>query len=273
MPKLIVDKDACTLCGLCAADCPGGIISVSGNSLPAYIPDGEKRCIICGHCQAVCPTDAIKVEDPRLDGRTLGIQKSLLGMELAEEYFRSRRSVRQYKREPVEKEVVLRLMETVRYAPSAMNAHPLHWLIILDPAEVRRLTDLVVDWMEASAKTPSPLNDYFNFSELAGKYRNGRDPVLRGAPHLVVVHARKDIPSAHNDAFISLSHLDLLAPSFGLGTCWAGVFQIAAMNWKPLEEALNLPEGHKPIYAMMLGKPAVKYARAPKRPAGRITWR
>jgi len=39
-----------------------------------------------------------------------------------------------------------------------------------------------------------------------------KDPICRGAPHLVIAHGRKDNPAGFTDAVIALTHLDLAAP-------------------------------------------------------------
>ena len=65
----------------------------------------------------------------------------------------------------------------------------------------------------------------------------------------------------------------MAAPSFGLGTCWAGFFQFAATFWPPLKEALQLPEDHASFGAMMVGYPKYRYQRLPLRNDAQITWR
>jgi len=56
MNRLIVDRDKCNFCGLCALECPAVIIEVPDpEGLPFWIEGGEERCINCGHCVAVWP--------------------------------------------------------------------------------------------------------------------------------------------------------------------------------------------------------------------------
>ncbi len=50
-----IDKDACTNCGACAAECPVEAISEKGD---VHQIDAD-TCIDCGACESVCPADAI----------------------------------------------------------------------------------------------------------------------------------------------------------------------------------------------------------------------
>jgi len=53
-----IDGGKCDLCGLCVADCPGFVIAIGEEGLPAPAQGAEARCIKCGHCVAVCPSGA-----------------------------------------------------------------------------------------------------------------------------------------------------------------------------------------------------------------------
>jgi len=65
----------------------------------------------------------------------------------------------------------------------------------------------------------------------------------------------------------------LAAPSFGLGTCWAGYFNTAATVWPPMQEALELSEGHAGFGAMMIGHPRYAYHCLPLRDEPEISRR
>jgi ferredoxin len=50
-----IDKDACTNCSACAAECPVEAIHEKGD---VHEIDAD-TCIDCGTCENVCPADAI----------------------------------------------------------------------------------------------------------------------------------------------------------------------------------------------------------------------
>ena len=78
---------------------------------------------------------------------------------------------------------------------------------------------------------------------------------------------------ASNDAIIALTHVDITAPAFGLGTCWAGLVAMASHSHQPLLDFLSLPKGRIPAYAMMLGYPKYAPHQIPQRKPLQITWR
>ncbi|MCK7507961.1 MAG: nitroreductase family protein [Desulfobacterales bacterium] len=68
----------------------------------------------------------------------------------------------------------------------------------------------------------------------------GHDVICRGAPHLLFAHIPESNPIASVDAIIALTHFDLAAPAFGIGTCWAGFVTMAAVSYEPLQKELGL---------------------------------
>jgi len=90
---------------------------------------------------------------------------------------------------------------------------------------------------------------------------------------MIITHASKENRMAPVAATIALAYLELAAPSFGLGACWAGYFNAAAASWPPLQKALTLPEDHISLGAMMVGYPKYNYHRLPPRKEPKIIWR
>ena len=72
---------------------------------------------------------------------------------------------------------------------------------------------------------------------------------------------------------LALSYLELAAPTFGLGTCWAGILQGALKSRTEIRSALGLCEDMPHYYAMMIGYPKTKYYRLPERLPPRIEWK
>lgn len=273
MTELLIDAQTCIRCGECREICPMRVITLPGEGLPRYVDGGEPRCILCGHCESLCPTGAIQIMAPQLDPtRYPEVNHSLAPNQLGD-YLRMRRSIRRFRPEPVERARITEVLDLARYAPTGTNSQRVQWLVIHDTTEVRRLTGLVIDWMRHAAANPSPLNAYFNFDGMIKACERGNDPIGRNAPHLLIAHAHREAVTAKVDAYIALAHLDIIAPAFGLGSCWGGFFQFAIDSWPPLKAALELPEGHEPYYAMLLGTPAVTFRRPPKRNRLSIIWR
>ncbi len=274
MEILMVDHEKCKRDGICIAECPAQIIEFKDkDAFPTIIRGGDEFCINCGHCVAVCPHGAMshaimKPEDcpPLRDEWALGPQQ-------VEHLLRARRSIRNYKKNHVKRDVLTKLIDIARYAPSGHNQQPLNWIVIYDSEEVRHLAGMVIDWMRHLINEKSPLATIFPFDRIVAAWDSGKDRICIGAPHLILAHAHKDDTTAISASTIALTYLDLAAPSFGLGTCWAGYVISAAIFWPPIHKALKLPEENLIYGAMMVGFPKFKYHRLPLRNEARITWR
>lgn len=274
MSLFTVDADKCTGCGACVAECPVKIIAMpEGTKLPALAQGGEDLCINCGHCVSVCPEAALALATMKPDDLPVVDSDKLLSTEEVEHFFRSRRSIRAFKKKEVSDETFQRLIEIARYAPTGHNMQPVEWLVIRDREEVKRLAGLVVDWMKIVIEKQPELAEMMHMSNIVLAWRFGIDVVLRDAPHMIVAHGPLLSPTAHMASIIAMTHLELAAPSLGLGGCWAGFFDAATQNYEPLKEALALPAGNISQCSMMIGYPKYKYHRMPLRNDPKIVWR
>jgi nitroreductase len=243
------------------------------NALPSWVEIGEERCIDCGHCVAVCAPGAAILGSMKPEDCAPIIRGLLPTAEQVEHFLKSRRSIRAYKEKPVPRETLAKLIDIARYAPSGHNSQPLHWLVFEDPAEVKRLAGLVVDWMRVAIKDMSPTAEFLRFDLIIEAWGSGIDRVMRGAPHAIVAHAPADNVFAPQSSPIALTYLELAAYGLGLGACWAGYFQAAASFHPPMQEALQLPEGHISLGAMMIGYPKHRFSRIPLRKEPPVIWR
>jgi nitroreductase len=197
----------------------------------------------------------------------------LPGFEGTVELLKSRRSIRAYKESAVKRETLLTLIDAARYAPSGSNSQPVHWLLIEDKAEIKRLAALVVDWMRVVVKETPELAAPGRFDRIVRAWDDGIDRIFRSAPHLAVAFGLKTHPAAQPACIIALTYLELAACAMGLGTCWAGYFMRAIQSFPPLIRALDLPEDHQVFGAMMLGYAKHHYHRIPLRHGPAIIWR
>jgi nitroreductase/NAD-dependent dihydropyrimidine dehydrogenase PreA subunit len=274
MDLFTVDRRECDLCGLCVADCPGFVVAMSGvDGFPALAQGGEERCIKCGHCVAVCPNGAFHHRLMSAE-QCIEIDNKLLPSPLAVEHFlKSRRSIRVYKDELLDKKALVKLMEIASYAPSGHNVQPVSWIVVSGREKLKLLGDLVAEWMRSAVKENPALDSVMKLSMVADAWSIGVDAITRGAPHIIVAHAPKLYgPLGHEGCLIALSYLELAAHSLRIGACWAGYFEMAAVNYPPLRQALRMPEGNRPYGAMMLGWPKYEYSRIPLRRTPDVKW-
>ena len=267
-----IDAARCRRDGVCAATCPLGLI-VNTPEGPVAVETAAQQCIDCGHCVAVCPTGALSHRSARsADCPPIPVGWKL-SPEIVEPFLKARRSIRAYQKRPVDRETFGRVIDLARYAPSGVNRQPVKWIVVLEREEVRRIAGVAVDWMRGAVRDGFAPAARFGLGRLVAGWDAGRDLICRGAPHLVVAYASQQDPTAAGACLIALSHLEIAALPFGLGTCWAGYVMMAASQSPALRAALDLPADHAVHGALMIGYPMFDYHRIPPRRPADIFWR
>jgi nitroreductase len=206
-------------------------------------------------------------------------------------FIRRRRSVRHFKNKPVPRQDLLRLVEVCRYSPTGGNRQPVHLKIVEDPERIKLLSHHTVDYfMALIAQTEAqmaalraegrPVPDelqalYATISryKLMGLAREaGMDVVLHQAPAVMIFHGPRDAATPKDDCVIAAQSVVLAAMTLGLGTCYIGLFTIAASAHPPLQELLALPTGHKVYSTLVLGYPRLKFLRTVDRKPIPVGW-
>ena len=146
MPLITINKDTCVKDGICSQECPLLCISMDkAEGFPEVRPSREEICILCGHCVAVCPTGSLSHRDVPVE-QSPAIRKELtLSPEQAEQFLRSRRSIRAFKDEPVEREKIQKLLEVARYAPTGSNRQLLQFRVFTDRERIDALAAATVE--------------------------------------------------------------------------------------------------------------------------------
>jgi len=196
--------------------------------------------------------------------------------EQVEQFLKSRRSARVFKNKPVSREIITRLIEDARYAPTGHNLQEVEWLVIDNKKELDLIEELGIDWLKWVIKNLPQVAAASNMEEKLERQQLHNNAFLRGAPVLIVAHASKESSVsflAGVDSANALSYLDLAANSLGLSTCWAGYVYIMANTFPPVKETIALPEDHATFGCMILGYNKFKYYRIPCRKDPRIVWR
>lgn len=266
MLNFSIDQESCIKCGVCAQDCPVKVIEMVEDAYP-HVADGKaEECIRCQHCFAVCPTAALSILglDPK---ESIELKGNLPSPEQMEALVKGRRSVRKYKQENVDRDVLDRLMEITLNAPTGKNNQDLLLTVVDDIGSMNKLraaTYAAIKEQFVGGVVPEGMEFFASIVDLY--YEKGVDILYRGAPHLIVASSPKDGPCPEADCHISLSYFELMAQSMGLGTIWDGFAKwVMTLIAPKLQELIELPEGHIYGYAMAFGNPDVKYFRTVQR--------
>lgn len=261
MSQITIDHSLCRRDGACVAVCPTRILALNAEGFPEEIPDGN--CILCGHCAAVCPHSAF-THAGLPEGAFLPMPSGLElpSPEIMDGFLMSRRSVREFREQPVGRKVMEELLDVARRAPTASNTQKLHWIVVEDRPTLRALAQEVVNGTGPNGALASLLK----------QWEEGYDFVLRGAPTLAVVCAPKEYGFGKEDGAIALTYLELAAEARGLGACWAGYLTRIAATHEPLNRLLAVPEGYFVCGGLMLGKGKYAYRRIPPRKPLSVQW-
>jgi len=262
MTLISIDAAACNGDGLCVRACPLGLLEQkTKGGAPEEIAGAEKLCIRCGHCVAICPTAALAnglmpreefLPAPEARPDAQQVEALLLG----------RRSVRDFRKAPVPRETLERLIEVARRAPTASNSQQVAWVMISDPERLERVRTLTAEWLLNSPRAAV----YGRLVE------QGRDVVLRGGTALAVAYAPEAYLWNDVDCAIALTYMELHAASLDLGVCWGGLVTAAARSNPALYETLGVAEGQRVCGALMLGLPRTRHRLVPPRNPARVTW-
>lgn len=152
----------------------------------------------------------------------------------------TRRSIRDYKAEPVCREQMAKVIECGLYAPNAMNAQT--WAVrVVDAADF-------IDGVTAIAVEQMP-----RLAEQEG-FRN----IFRNAPTVAFIACPEESYSGEYDCGLLSENMMLAAWSMGIGSCCLGsvVPVMTSEAAKPYLERLQLPEGYKLLVGIAFGYPA-----------------
>ncbi|WDP88787.1 MAG: nitroreductase family protein [Desulfobacter sp.] len=272
MTLFSVDQDLCKRDGICAAECPMGIIKWKKEEIPTPAAAAGDLCINCGHCVAVCPHGALSLKNLASEDFLALDKTRALSPGQTEYFFRARRSIRNFKEKPVDKSTLEELIRLASFAPSGHNCQPVHWRILNGQDLVREHAAMVIDWMKLTKKENPELAKLLHLDMIIGAWKFKIDIVTRNAPTLILAQGHEANPMAPPACTIAMTYLDLAAQSFGVGTCWCGYFLRAATVYPPLAEKLGKNDGLLTHAVMMAGYPKFKYHRMPPRNTPKISW-
>jgi len=291
--QILINTATCQGCGSCVEVCKDfGIILEGGKARPSETP--IFGCIACGHCMAICPTGSIRIE-----GRTLS-EKDLFTLREAEHpatytallsMLEKRRSIREFRDIPVEKNLLDQVLDAARTAPMGLPPSDVNVLVLSSRESVRKFSEdfcshlerikwFFSDWFLALARPffgKETTELFKSFARpLAEKYTEsmarGKDFVTYDAPVALYFYGSPYCDPA--DPLIAATYAMLAAESLGLGTCMLGAIHPMIQNGR---SAARFRKRHGIKYPsreglfVIIGHPAVNYTRGIRRTFASVT--
>lgn len=257
-----IDRERCTQCKQCVGDCPSRIIGLDGEGFPSIAPEKETNCLGCEHCLAICPEGALSILGYRPE-ESLLLKGGYPDPQQLETLIKGRRSVRRYRPENLDPELLNKLLDVAWHAPTGVNSRQVRFTVLDDRDKVARLRDEVMAGLlrlDREGALPASKSYYASFIRVWEKRQI--DLIFRDAPHLLIASAPKSASTPKEDCMIALTSFELYAQASGVGTLWNGIASWAIDEMFPdIRRSLGIPDEHLFGYAMLFGKPAVHYAR------------
>ena len=143
-----------------------------------------------------------------------------------------RRSVRIFMADPLDHQIITKLLHNAQMAPSAGNLQARDFIVVTDTAVKKELAN----------------------AALSQKFLEQAPAVIvfcANTPRSSRVYGRRGELYSIQDATASIMVLMLAAHDMGLATCWVGAFDEAEVS-----EILKIPPKIRPVCLLALGHPA-----------------
>lgn len=183
----------------------------------------------------------------------------------------SRKSIRRYKPDPVPDEMIDKILEAARWAPTGENYQPWRFIVIRDPETKNKIGDL------AKLGSGSRMTTWYCLGEMQERFTKIEDPVKRAevlrfmysgevsefarhAPLVIAVigtlmEGSVDVPY---DLSAAVENILIEAHSLGLGACWVHGPVASTRDAKKFKQILDIPTGmgeYKVIAYIAIGFP------------------
>jgi nitroreductase len=160
---------------------------------------------------------------------------------------KGRRSVREFKPDPVDDKDLEKILEAGKSAPSAGNCQPWEFVVVRDGATKQKLVRAALG-QSFVAEAPVVVVACANIPRTSSRY--GR----RGAELYCI-----------QDTAAAVQNILLTAYALGYGTCWIGSF-----DEESAAKAIKAPPGVRPLAIVPIGRPGEKPTPTSRLPLKKI---
>lgn len=237
--KVIINKDLCIGCGLCASDCVAVYIKIENNKAKL----GKVGCINCGHCEAICPKHAITLtgfEDvtEEFETQTRLDPKTLL------QAIKTRRTIRQFTSQNVEEDIICDILEAGRLAPTGGNSQSTGYIVLQEKKDEAEA--LAVNLFKTLTKPAMAFLKNMNIDD---------NFFFKKAPLVIVITGNSV------NASLAAENMAFMAEAHGLGVLYSGFFTMCANHSGKLKKLLGMKRKDKAVTTLVIGYSSVKYYR------------
>ncbi|MBK5113266.1 MAG: nitroreductase family protein [Candidatus Heimdallarchaeota archaeon] len=289
--KIIINRDICSGCESCIEICPRDCFHLDPKNISVFT---STRCRDCYHCIAICPDAAISHRDIPAEDFPLiadSLHPDYKDPDQSYHFLKSIRSTRKFLDKPIEKEILEKLVDVTRYAPTGHHSQNVEMTLVSDSKTIQELKDVCAETIVSFLKKID--NPFFRFfALLVGKgktikkaqktrhrfvrmyngFQEGTDYLFHGAPAVFVFHSKKDGTTPEDNCNIAATYLSVLANSYDLGTCFVGYLTYYAKYNPKIRDMLRIPKNNQIYQVLIVGYPAHEFRRFVSRAQPKIYW-
>jgi len=159
---------------------------------------------------------------------------------------KSRRSIRKYLDKPISREIMDKLIEAAKWAPSGMDEQPWGFIVVQDKSLIKELSDRSIPYINKLIEGNPKLIRYKK--RMAVKDFS----IFYHAPCVIIVLGRIDAFSYQNGCAMAAQNLMLAALSMGIGSCWVGMMSVMDRD-KWFREKFQVPDNYGVVAPLALG--------------------
>ena len=187
----------------------------------------------------------------------------------------TRRSTKKYLDKEVSQELLEKIIETGRYAPSGGNSQSNHFLVIQNKQIIAHLVKMVekaFSQMEITENMYRSLQNSINLSKKGGYV------FCYNAPVLIIVANKKDYGNNQADCALALENMMLEANELDLGSCYINQLKWLNEDQEILSylQSLGMKEDERVYGSLIVGYPDTNdgkpLRKALPRKGNEVTW-
>lgn len=291
---ITIDHELCNGCGLCVDVCKDFSLKIENEK--AVVSDTPFfGCFACGQCMAICPMDAIMVKGRYLskdDLYPVPKKEDTASYEQLLKTLQRRRSIRDFKEKPVEKEIIEKIIDAVKTAPMGLPPSDVNILVFENKEKVRKFAKDFCDSLESMKWFVSnwflalmrPFwsklnNDMFRgfvkplLEGYTGAMKEGKNYVTYDAPAALYFYGSPYADPA--DPIVAATYAMIAAEALGLGTCMIGgvhPFTKQGSAARKFREKQNIRFKSKEGLIVLIGYPKFKFKKGIKRSLANVDY-
>ncbi len=255
---IVIDKDKCTACGLCAKICHQRCIAPMDNTVTI----NHELCSTCTQCIAVCPKQAVSWDRV---GPVAYDQAVLPSPQQLDELFKERRSIRFFKEDKIDRPLLEEIVGYGIYAPT--TNYNLRAVVVDDEKIIEELERISIQFHLRMYKIFVKPKIVFSLisritpalnPKIKAKFETRRHDSFNPAAMVLVV-GDKRIHLSEVSAHYAIYNMILYAKAKGIGSCIWGAGKISLDRSKAVRERLGLQKRERILGVLLLGYPAVKF--------------